>query len=156
MNSSFSYFRGVVLSPAVIPIALTVTWSGLTRAGVFTGCISGAVLGMLAWMIGCLKIYGTSLCCDIMPNLQKINEIGTFGRGDQRPESGRAILRGELVSESTKRDTEKALTRRLVGLRSRPLYPSRRPRPQVRPAQRSFGRQRAGSGKLGTLAAGEA
>lgn len=67
-----------------------------------------------------------------------------------------AILRGELVSESTKRDTEKALTRRLVGLRSRPLYPSRRPRPQVRPAQRSFGRQRAGSGKLGTLAAGEA
>ncbi|OJT07009.1 Urea active transporter [Trametes pubescens] len=52
------YVQGVVLSPAVIPIALTVTWSGLTRAGVFTGCISGAILGMLAWMIGCLKIYG--------------------------------------------------------------------------------------------------
>ena len=49
-----------MLSPAVIPIALTVTWSKLTRAGVFCGCIVGAVLGMLAWMIGCWKIYGTS------------------------------------------------------------------------------------------------
>ncbi len=52
--------RGVVLSPAVIPIALTVTWSKLTRAGVFCGCIIGAVLGMLAWMIGCWKIFGAS------------------------------------------------------------------------------------------------
>ncbi|KAI0640928.1 Sodium:solute symporter family-domain-containing protein [Trametes meyenii] len=52
------YVQGVVLSPAVIPIALTVTWSKLTRAGVFAGCIVGAVLGMLAWMIGCWKIYG--------------------------------------------------------------------------------------------------
>ncbi|RDX48959.1 Na+/solute symporter [Lentinus brumalis] len=52
------YVQGVVLSPAVIPIALTVTWSKLTRAGVFCGCIIGAVLGMLAWMIGCWKIFG--------------------------------------------------------------------------------------------------
>ncbi|KAJ2992755.1 hypothetical protein NUW54_g7859 [Trametes sanguinea] len=52
------YVQGVVLSPAVVPIALTVTWSKLTRAGVFAGSISGAVLGMLAWMIGCWKIYG--------------------------------------------------------------------------------------------------
>ena len=50
--------RGVVLSPAVVPITLTVTWSKLTRAGVFAGSIIGAVLGMLAWMIGCWKIYG--------------------------------------------------------------------------------------------------
>ncbi|KAH9916600.1 Na+/solute symporter [Epithele typhae] len=52
------YVQGVVLSPAVIPIALTVSWSKLTRAAVFAGCIGGAVLGMLAWMIGCWKIYG--------------------------------------------------------------------------------------------------
>ncbi|KAH8093139.1 Na+/solute symporter [Cristinia sonorae] len=52
------YVQGVVLSPAVVPIGLTVTWSKLTRAGVFSGCIIGAILGMLAWMIGCLKIYG--------------------------------------------------------------------------------------------------
>ncbi|KAL4245421.1 Urea active transporter [Abortiporus biennis] len=52
------YVQGVVLSPAVIPIGLTVTWSKLSKAGVFCGCIIGAVLGMLAWMIGCWKIYG--------------------------------------------------------------------------------------------------
>ncbi|KAI0753718.1 Na+/solute symporter [Fomes fomentarius] len=52
------YVQGVVLSPAVVPIGLAVTWSKLTRAGVFSGCIVGAILGMLAWMIGCLKIYG--------------------------------------------------------------------------------------------------
>ncbi|TFY66994.1 hypothetical protein EVJ58_g1911 [Rhodofomes roseus] len=52
------YVQGVVLSPAVIPIALTVTWSKLSRAAVFSGSIVGAILGMLAWMIGCWKIYG--------------------------------------------------------------------------------------------------
>jgi hypothetical protein len=52
------YVQGVVLSPAVIPIALTVTWRKLTRAGVLCGALVGAVLGMLAWMIGCWKIYG--------------------------------------------------------------------------------------------------
>jgi len=52
------YVQGVILSPAVIPIALTVSWSKLTRAGVFCGAIGGACLGMLAWMIGCWKIYG--------------------------------------------------------------------------------------------------
>ncbi|THH28092.1 hypothetical protein EUX98_g6098 [Antrodiella citrinella] len=52
------YVQGVVLSPAVVPIGLTVTWAKLTRAGVFMGSIVGAVMGMLAWMIGCWKIYG--------------------------------------------------------------------------------------------------
>ncbi|KII84039.1 hypothetical protein PLICRDRAFT_57869 [Plicaturopsis crispa FD-325 SS-3] len=52
------YFQGVILSPAVIPIALTVSWRKLTRAGVFCGAIIGATLGMLAWMISCWKIYG--------------------------------------------------------------------------------------------------
>ncbi|KAF4568409.1 hypothetical protein EYR36_010420 [Pleurotus pulmonarius] len=53
-----SSLLGVVLSPAVIPIALTVSWSKLTRAGVLSGALIGAILGMTAWMIGCLKIYG--------------------------------------------------------------------------------------------------
>ncbi|KAF7421100.1 urea active transporter [Pleurotus ostreatus] len=52
------YVQGVVLSPAVIPIALTVSWSKLTRAGVLSGALIGATLGMAAWMIGCWKIYG--------------------------------------------------------------------------------------------------
>ncbi|VDB88654.1 unnamed protein product [Peniophora sp. CBMAI 1063] len=52
------YVQGVLLSPAVIPIALTICWSKLTTAGVLCGSIAGAILGMLAWMIGCWKIYG--------------------------------------------------------------------------------------------------
>lgn len=47
-----------MLSPAVIPIGLTVSWRKLTGASVLAGAIIGAVLGMTAWMIGCLKIYG--------------------------------------------------------------------------------------------------
>lgn len=50
--------RGVVLSPAVIPIGLTVTWSKLSKVAVFAGTLTGFVAGMLAWMIGCWKIYG--------------------------------------------------------------------------------------------------
>ncbi|KAF9077947.1 Na+/solute symporter, partial [Rhodocollybia butyracea] len=52
------YVQGVVLSPAVIPIALTVSWSKLTRTAVILGPILGAMLGMAAWMIGCWKILG--------------------------------------------------------------------------------------------------
>jgi len=52
------YVQGIVLSPAVIPIILTVWWSKLTRVGLLCGSIIGAILGMLAWMIGCWKIFG--------------------------------------------------------------------------------------------------
>ncbi|KAG1786471.1 Na+/solute symporter [Suillus plorans] len=52
------YVQGSILSPAVIPIGLTVSWSKLTKAGVFCGAIGGAFFGILAWMIGCWKIYG--------------------------------------------------------------------------------------------------
>ncbi|EIN11217.1 hypothetical protein PUNSTDRAFT_141660 [Punctularia strigosozonata HHB-11173 SS5] len=53
------YVQGAVLSPAVIPVALTVGWSRLTATGVLWGSIVGAILAVLAWMIGCLKIYGS-------------------------------------------------------------------------------------------------
>ncbi|KAG2141861.1 putative urea transporter [Suillus clintonianus] len=52
---------GIVLSPAVIPIILTVWWSKLTRTGLLCGSIMGAILGMLAWMIGCWKINGKGI-----------------------------------------------------------------------------------------------
>lgn len=42
----------------MIPIGLTVTWRKLTRTAVVLGSIIGAILGMLAWFIGCWKIYG--------------------------------------------------------------------------------------------------
>jgi len=53
------YVQGVVLSPAVIPIALTVSWSKLTKPAVILGPVLGAILGMTAWMIGCWKILGS-------------------------------------------------------------------------------------------------
>ncbi|THH08605.1 hypothetical protein EW146_g8939 [Bondarzewia mesenterica] len=52
------YVQGVVLSPAVIPIGLTVTWRKLSRMAVITGSLSGAALSMIAWIVGCKKIYG--------------------------------------------------------------------------------------------------
>ncbi|GBE87221.1 Urea active transporter [Sparassis crispa] len=53
------YVEGLLLSPVVFPIGLTVTWSKLTGAGVICGTIIGAILSMLAWMISCWKIFGT-------------------------------------------------------------------------------------------------
>ncbi|KAJ4481149.1 solute symporter family transporter [Lentinula aciculospora] len=53
------YVQGVVLSPAVIPVALTVSWSKLTKPAVILGPILGAILGMAAWMVGCLQILGS-------------------------------------------------------------------------------------------------
>ncbi|KAJ7583799.1 Na+/solute symporter [Mycena floridula] len=53
------YVQGVILSPAVIPIALTVSWSKLSKPAVIAGPLCGAALGMTAWMVGCLKIYGS-------------------------------------------------------------------------------------------------
>lgn len=53
--------RGVILSPAVIPIALTVTWRKLTAIAVCLGAILGAILALTAWIIGCWKIYGMAL-----------------------------------------------------------------------------------------------
>ncbi|GBE78963.1 Probable urea active transporter [Sparassis crispa] len=53
------YVLGLVLSPIVFPIGLTVTWSKLTRAGILCGTITGTILSMLASMITCWKISGT-------------------------------------------------------------------------------------------------
>ncbi|KAJ3715700.1 Na+/solute symporter [Lentinula raphanica] len=53
------YVQGVVLSPAVIPVALTISWSKLTKLAVIPGPILGAIFGMAAWMIGCWKILGS-------------------------------------------------------------------------------------------------
>ncbi|KAJ3727303.1 urea transporter [Lentinula guzmanii] len=54
----FSELR-VVLSPAVIPVALTVSWGKLSKPAVILGPVLGAICGMAAWMIGCWKILGS-------------------------------------------------------------------------------------------------
>ncbi|KAI0790124.1 Na+/solute symporter [Irpex lacteus] len=53
------YVQGNILAPAVVPIGLTVTWSKLSRRGVFCGCLAGEIAGMTAWFVGCVKIYGS-------------------------------------------------------------------------------------------------
>jgi len=53
------YVQGIFLSPAVIPIALTVTWRKLTKAAVLWGSLVGTIFAMLGWFIGCWKIYGS-------------------------------------------------------------------------------------------------
>ncbi|KAI5480272.1 hypothetical protein MNV49_001231 [Pseudohyphozyma bogoriensis] len=52
------YVQGVALTPAVIPIGLTVCWSRLSATAAFWGTLFGTVCGMIGWMVGCWKIYG--------------------------------------------------------------------------------------------------
>ncbi|KAJ7708741.1 Na+/solute symporter [Mycena rosella] len=52
------YIQGVALTPAVVPIGLTVCWKRLSATAAFCGTLFGTVCGMLGWMVGCWKIYG--------------------------------------------------------------------------------------------------
>lgn len=52
------YVQGICLTPAVIPIGLTVCWKKLTKEAAFYGTLFGTTCGLLGWMIGCWKIYG--------------------------------------------------------------------------------------------------
>lgn len=51
------YFQGVICSPAVVPIGLTVCWRRQSRVAALYGTLFGGVMGMLGWMIGCYKMY---------------------------------------------------------------------------------------------------
>ncbi|GAA5899047.1 hypothetical protein JCM6882_004600 [Rhodosporidiobolus microsporus] len=52
------YIQGVLLTPAVVPIALTVMWSKQSKHAAFWSTIFGTTCGLIGWMIGCKKIYG--------------------------------------------------------------------------------------------------
>jgi len=52
------YIQGVALTPAVVPIGLTVCWKRLSATAAFWGTLFGTVCGMIGWMLGCWKIYG--------------------------------------------------------------------------------------------------
>lgn len=52
------YFQGVICSPAVVPIGLTVCWRRMSRVAALYGTLFGGAMGMLGWMVGCWKIYG--------------------------------------------------------------------------------------------------
>ncbi|KAF9016205.1 hypothetical protein BDZ89DRAFT_1141639 [Hymenopellis radicata] len=53
------YIQGVALTPAVVPIGLTVCWKRLSKHAALWGTLFGTVCGMLGWMVGCWKIYGS-------------------------------------------------------------------------------------------------
>ncbi|GAA5836147.1 hypothetical protein JCM11251_007381 [Rhodosporidiobolus azoricus] len=52
------YIQGVLLTPAVVPIACTVVWSKQSRHAAFWSTIFGTACGLIGWMLGCMKIYG--------------------------------------------------------------------------------------------------
>ncbi|GAA6018649.1 hypothetical protein JCM10207_008994 [Rhodosporidiobolus poonsookiae] len=52
------YIQGVLLTPAVMPIAFTVVWKKQGKWAAFIGTTFGTACGLLGWMLGCKKIYG--------------------------------------------------------------------------------------------------
>jgi Na+/proline symporter len=52
------YVQGVLLTPAVIPIGLTVMSRRQSKHAAFFGTLFGTACGMIGWMVGCRKIYG--------------------------------------------------------------------------------------------------
>ncbi|GAA5911056.1 sodium:solute symporter family protein [Sporobolomyces salmoneus] len=61
------FVQGVLLTPAVFPVACTVAWSKTSRAAVLGGTGFGFACAMIAWFTACSKCYGA---IDI-PNLAK-------------------------------------------------------------------------------------
>lgn len=49
----------MALTPAVVPIGLTVCWNRMSHVSAFYGTLFGTVCGMTGWFVGCHMIYGT-------------------------------------------------------------------------------------------------
>ncbi|BGP12261.1 hypothetical protein JCM10213_000045 [Rhodosporidiobolus nylandii] len=52
------YVQGVLLTPAVVPVAFTVCWKKQSKHAAFWSTIFGTSCSLVGWMIGCKKIYG--------------------------------------------------------------------------------------------------
>lgn len=52
------YVQGVLLTPAVIPVALTVMSKRQSKHAAFFGTLFGTTCGLIGWMLGCKKVYG--------------------------------------------------------------------------------------------------
>lgn len=52
------YVQGVLLTPAVVPIGLTICWKKMSKTSAFFGTLVGTAFGLAGWMVGCYKIYG--------------------------------------------------------------------------------------------------
>jgi len=49
---------GIISSPAVVPIAFTITWRKQTATAAIAGCIVGLVAGIASWLGVASKLYG--------------------------------------------------------------------------------------------------
>jgi urea-proton symporter len=47
---------GVLLGSAVVPIALSITWTKASRAGCVGGAVAGLFAGIIAWMVTTAKL----------------------------------------------------------------------------------------------------
>ncbi|GAA5851388.1 hypothetical protein JCM3766R1_000619 [Sporobolomyces carnicolor] len=61
------FVQGVLLTPAVFPVACTVCWSKTSKAAVLGGTSFGVACAMTAWFVACTKCYGQIN----VPNLAK-------------------------------------------------------------------------------------
>ncbi|BGP12235.1 hypothetical protein JCM10213v2_000147 [Rhodosporidiobolus nylandii] len=52
------YVQGVLLTPAVVPVAFTVSWKKQSKHAAFWSTIFGTSCSLVGWMIGCKKTYG--------------------------------------------------------------------------------------------------
>ncbi|GJN92032.1 hypothetical protein Rhopal_005060-T1 [Rhodotorula paludigena] len=52
------YIQGVLLTPAVIPVAMTVVSKRQSERAAFYGCLIGTASGLFGWLYGCYRIYG--------------------------------------------------------------------------------------------------
>ncbi|GAA5947178.1 hypothetical protein JCM3775_002690 [Rhodotorula graminis] len=52
------YVQGVLLTPAVVPIAMTVISKRQSKYAAFYGTLFGTACGLFGWLYGCKRIYG--------------------------------------------------------------------------------------------------
>lgn len=59
LSLGFVYlFMGILVSPAVIPVASCLTWGKASSVAAIGGSVSGVVLGITAWLVTCQAYYG--------------------------------------------------------------------------------------------------
>ncbi|KII84015.1 hypothetical protein PLICRDRAFT_95677 [Plicaturopsis crispa FD-325 SS-3] len=62
------YIMGVATSGAVIPVALTMSWSKLNKVGAVAGVIGGIVLGLVVWFVAAIKLQGAITIVTLIDN----------------------------------------------------------------------------------------
>jgi Na+/proline symporter len=51
------YFMGIISSPAVIPVAYTITWKKQSAFAAISAAVVGVVCGLIAWLVAAHVLY---------------------------------------------------------------------------------------------------